>query len=251
VKSLVLATVLAMAGMFSATADTSFLDLTSVSAGPAGGFSGTLGYVAVTGSITSTSPGFQFNDPTGTNSWEESTIDNSSAQWGYSKVFNPNIGLADRVGYTSFKDGFNAATITINFSSSVVNPIFEFANLDAMVYDFSSNAGIKLIPLSSNAGGGDGFFVISNLIFDANPESGIGQDPSQQPFLTGERSAYGSAELMGTFSSLTINVSNPTERGDGGSFTLATTPEPSTFALLAVSLSILATGIRKRQHSTA
>jgi len=237
--------------MFSASADTLFLDLTSVSAGPSGSFSGTLGDVDVTGSITSTSPGFQFNDSTGTNSWEESTIDNSSPQWGYNKVFNPNIGLADRVGYTSFKDGFNPATITINFSSPVVNPIFLLANLDAMVYDFSSNAGIKPVPLSSNAGGGDGFFLISNLIFDANPESGIGQDPSQQPLLTGARSAYGSVELLGTFSLLTINVSNPTERGDGGSFTLATTPEPSTFALLTVSLSMLTIGIRKRRHDTA
>jgi hypothetical protein len=78
--------------------------------------------------------------------------------------------------------------------------------------------------------------VIGDAILDANPQTGIGQDPSEQPLLTGDRSAYGSIELVGTFSQLTIGVANPDERGDGGSFNFALIPEPSSLAFAGLGL---------------
>jgi hypothetical protein len=244
-KTLLLATFIALAEVSSAWAGT-FLDLTSVTAGTSGSFSGTLGPVNVNGSITASTAGFQFNNPTGTNSWEESTINNTSPQFSYSNVFTPTIALTDRVGYTSFGGSFNPATITINFSSAVVNPIFQVANLDSMRYDFSSNAGISLVLLKGNGGGGDGILVTGDVISDANPATLVGQAPSQQPLLSGPRSAYGSVELQGTFTTLTINVSNPDHGGDGGSFTLAAVPEPGSMALFGSGVFGLA-GILRRK----
>ena len=246
-KTLLIATFIALVGISSANAN-SFLDLTSVTAGTSGSFSGTLGLVSVNGAITSSTPGFQFNNPTGTNSWEESTIDNSSPQFSYSSVYSPTIALTDRVGYTSFFGTLNQATITIDFSSAVVDPVFDVANLDSMQYDFSSNAGIALVLLSGNGGGGDGILVTGDVISDANPLTLVGQDPSQPPLLTGARSAYGSVELLGTFTSLTINVDNPDGNGDGGSFTLATTPEPGSIILLGAGMLGLAGMMRRKSR---
>lgn len=213
-----------------------FLQVSSVTPGVNGTFSGGLGSVQFNGAITTSTPAFQLNDLNGPHSWEDSTLDGTSPQFSYSNVFVPSTPLTDRIGYTSFKNVFNPAVITVNFSSPVVDPIFLVANLDSMIYDFSPNPGIHLVELGGNGGGGDGLFVIGDVILDANPQTGIGQDPSQQPLLTGARSGYGSIELFGTFSQLTINVANPNEVGDGGSFTFAETPEPRSLALAGVSL---------------
>ena len=58
-------------------------------------------------------------------------------------------------------------------------------------------------------------------------------------------------ELLGTFTTLTIDVSNfddkGTFEGDGGSFTLATTvPEPWSLTLFATMCGMLALGMRRR-----
>lgn len=220
-----------------------FLDLTSVTGGSTGSFVGKLGGITVNGAITTSTPGFVFNTPTTpTNSWELSTIDNSSPQFSYSSVYSPTIALTDRVGYTSFIGSINPATITITFSAPVTNPIFDVANLDAM--RVTANNAMSLVLLSGNGGGGDGLQVVGNVISDANPNTAVGQSPSSAPLLTGPRSAYGSVELKGTFTTLTLNVIN-NGNGDGGSFTLVT-PEPSSFLLLGSGLLACLGGIRRK-----
>jgi len=220
----------------------SFLDLTSITGGSNGSFVGTLGGVTVNGAITTSSPGFVLNTPTTpTNSWELSTIDNSSPQFSYSTVYTPTIALTDRVGYTSFVGSINPATITITFSAPVTNPIIDVANLDEM--QITASGAMSLILLSGNGGGGDGLQVVGDVISDANP-LGVGQDPSDPPLLTGDRSAYGSVELEGTFTTLTLNVVN-NGNGDGGSFTLVT-PEPDSLVLLGFGLLACAGAIRRK-----
>jgi hypothetical protein len=240
--------VLLFAAATAANAD--FLDLTSITPGTAGSFSGTIDGIAVTGSITTpaTSGGFVYDAVSGFSPWESTTIDNSSPQFSYCDVYSPCKAAADRVGYTSFSGTVNTATITINFASPLIDPIFQVANLDGMQYDFSPTAGLAgLALLSGNGGGGDGITINGDVIIaDANPTTEIGQDPSSHPLMSGARSAYGSVELLGDFSTLTIQVSNPTAEGDGGSFTLATVPEPAGWLLLLTVAALLGWKMRAK-----
>lgn len=197
---------------------------------------GTLGGVNVTGSILAGGgPNFTISgiNPT---SWQGTTINNTTPQYSYSNIYTPYQSLGDRVGYTMFNQTGQTATLKIQFSSPVTNPIFHVANLDGMIYDFSdpSNGSIALNLLSGNGGGGDGLTVntTNKIIADADPFTGVGLSPSTPPPTTGARSAYGSVALLGTFSTLNIKLQgNPslTIAGDGGSFIISTTvPEPST-----------------------
>ncbi len=227
-----------------------FLDLnTFTSGGPGTGtFAGTLGGVNVTGSILAGGgPNFTIAgiNPT---SWEGTTIDNTTPQYSYSSIYTPSQSLGDRVGYTMFNQTGKTATLKIQFSSPVTNPTFHVANLDGMIYDFSdpSNGSIALNLVSGNGGGGDGLTVdtTNKIIADANPFTGVGLSPFTPPPTTGTRSAYGSVELLGTFSALNIKLrGNPslTLAGDGGSFILSLktqippVPEPtSTLSFLAL-----------------
>ncbi|MFM7279080.1 MAG: PEP-CTERM sorting domain-containing protein [Microcystis aeruginosa] len=215
-----------------------FLDLSSFTAGGpgTGGFVGTLGGVNVTGSILAGGgPNFTISGISPTN-WAGTTIDNTTPQYSYSNIYTPYQSLGDRVGYIMFNQTGQTATLKIQFSSPVTNPIFHVANLDGMIYDFSdpSNGSIALSLLSGNGGGGDGLTVdtTNKIIADANPSTGFGVSPFTPPPTTGNRSAYGSVALLGTFSTLNIKLQgNPslTVAADGGSFIISTTvPEPST-----------------------
>ena len=216
-----------------------FLDLnTFTPGGPGTGtFAGTLGGVNVTGSILAGgSSNFQILGINPTD-WAGTTIDNTTPQYSYSNIYTPSQNLGDRVGYGMFAGASSqSATLTIQFSSPVTNPTFHVANLDGMIYDFSdpSNGSIALSLLSGNGGGGDGLTVdtTNKIIADVNPFTGVGLSPFTPPPTTGTRSAYGSVELLGTFSTLNIKLQgNPslTVAGDGGSFMISTTvPEPST-----------------------
>ncbi|MFM7278698.1 MAG: PEP-CTERM sorting domain-containing protein, partial [Microcystis aeruginosa] len=168
-------------------------------------------------------------------SYEGTTIDNTTPQYSYSNIYTPSQSLGDRVGYTMFNQTGQTATLKIQFSSPVTNPIFHVANLDGMIYDFSDpgNGLIALSLLSGNGGGGDGLTVdtANKIIADGN-SLGAAFPPHVTPPTTGARSAYGSVALLGTFSTLNIKLQgNPslTIAGDGGSFMISTTvPEPST-----------------------
>lgn len=230
------------------TAHADFLDLNTLTPGSTGGFTGSLNGISVNGAISTTTPNFILS-AIGT-TYYESTIDNSSPQYSYANVFSPTKLLTDRVGYTSFSGTFNPATITIKFGSPVTNPVFHVANLDSMQYDFAPTAGLGgLVLLNGNGGGGDGILVAGTVISDADPTTIIGIDPADTPTTSGPRSAYGSIELTGTFSSLVFNVSNPNSNGDGGSFTLsaAAVPEPGSIALFVGLASVGASLLRKRR----
>ncbi|MFM7908081.1 MAG: PEP-CTERM sorting domain-containing protein [Microcystis sp.] len=220
-----------------------FLDLSSFTPGGpgTGGFVGTLGGVNVTGSLLAGGgPNFTISGISPTN-WAGTTIDNTTPQYSYSNIYTPYQSLGDRVGYTMFNQTGQTATLKIQFSSPVTNPIFHVANLDGMIYDFSdpSNGSIALSLLSGNGGGGDGLTVdtTNKIIADANPFTGVSLSPFTPPPTTGNRSAYGSVALLGTFSTLNIKLQgNPslTIAADGGSFILSLetqippVPEPST-----------------------
>jgi MYXO-CTERM domain-containing protein len=236
----------------STIASAGFLDLTSVTAGASGSFAGTLDSVTVNGSISTPNPAgrFLFNNTTVTTGWENSTTNDTSPQFSYSNIYATSIPLTDGVGYTSLAGTVNPATITITFASAQTNLVFDVANLDAMQYSFSLTGGLSsLALLSGNGGGGDGLQVVGNVISDASG-TGVGQQMSDAPFTTGARSAYGSVELVGTYSSLTIAVNNPAGVGDGGTFTLNTVPEPTTLGLGLAGMALLAFARRRRTAGT-
>jgi hypothetical protein len=252
-KTFAMALLLSLAGTTSAFAD--LLNLSAVAGGVAGTFTGTLDGIAVNGSISTTTPGFTFSPAvTGPPSFPDSTINNTSPQYSYGNIYAVSAPFADQVGYVTLTGSSNPATITINFGSAILNPIFQVANLDGMQYDFSNTVGPNgLELLSGNGGGGDGILVTGDVISDANPTTVIPQATNATPITdtTTARSAYGSVELLGTFTTLTIDVSNFDNNGkfegDGGSFTLATTvPEPWSLTLLVTMCGILAIRLRRR-----
>lgn len=237
-------------GAGGAPAFADLMDLTSVMRGASGSFTGTLNGIAVTGAITSSTPNFTFSPAVLANpDFPDSVIDGSSAQYSYSNIYADTSPQADQVGYVTEVNSFNPATITVTFGSPIVNPIFQVANLDGMQYDFSPTVGLGgLVLLSGNGGNGDGIQVSGDVISDANTGTIVGQRPNEAPLTSGARSAYGSIELLGSFETLTIDVSNPGDLGDGGSFTFAAAPvpEPWSWSLLAIVCAILAIRARRR-----
>jgi hypothetical protein len=246
-KTCAVTLLLSFAGTTSAHAD--MLDLSGVTKGPAGSFTGTLDGTTVNGYISATTPNFYFDPAVLTDpNYPDSTIDETSPQYSYSNIYAVTAPLADQVGYISYDGTYNPATITINFGSAILDPIFQVANLDGMQYDFSPTVGLSSLKLlSGNGGHGDGILVSGDVISDANPTTVVAQAPSAEPLTSGDRSAYGSVELVGSFTSLTIDVSNYNMEGDGGSFTLATspTPEPAPAMLFAAMCGILAILMRR------
>jgi hypothetical protein len=238
-------------GTSAAPAFADLMDLTTVTPGAAGGFTATLNGSAVTGTITSSTPNFKLSPAVLANpNFPDSVVDGGSAQYSYSNIYAVASPQADQVGYVTVSHSFNPATITVTFGSPIVNPLFQVANLDGIQYDFSPTAGLGgLVLLSGNGGSdGDGLQVSGDVISDANTSTIVGQSPSEAPLTSGARSAYGSVELLGSFDTLTIGVSNPGDLGDGGSFTFAAAPvpEPWSWSLLAIMCAILAICARRR-----
>jgi hypothetical protein len=241
---------LLLLGVCTAPAFADLMDLTSLTKGASGGFTGMLNGIAVTGAITSSTPNFTFSPAVLANpNFEDSVIDGDSLQYSYSNIYAVASPQADQVGYVTASKSFNPATITVIFGSPIVDPIFQVANLDGMQYDFSPTVGLGgLVRLSGNGGNGDGLQVAGDVISDANTNTIVGQSPSEAPFTSGARSAYGSIELLGSFDTLTFDVSNPGDLGDGGSFTFAASPvpEPWSWSLLATFCAIVAIRARCR-----
>jgi Neuraminidase (sialidase) len=142
-------------GARAARAGSTFLDLTAVTPGTSGTFTGTLNGVAVTGAITANDGSYQWN-LTGLASYDGSTTNNTSPQYSYTNIYTPSIPLTDQVGYDKFASS-GSATVTITFGSAITNPVFHVANLDASQDTFSLTGGLTgLSLLSGNGGGGDG-----------------------------------------------------------------------------------------------
>lgn len=209
-----------------------FLDLGSVTPGSigTGAFSGTLGSVTVSGSITSGAlPVFSFN-AAGVGIGN-STLGGTSPQFSYASVFSPTIASTDRVGFTSAPGATNVMTIT--FGSPVTNPVFHIANLDMAQFSFLGSPGLTgLTLLNSNTGAGDGLDPTfggapfgSSVVQDLNISSSDGTLPTSPPPTTGARSAYGSVQLNGTLSSIVVGI-GAGPLSDDGCFTLSVAPVP-------------------------
>jgi hypothetical protein len=78
-----------------------FLDLTALTTGTSGSFTGTLNGVAVTGAITANDGSYQWN-LTGLASFDNSVTNNTSPQYSYSNIYTPSIPLTDQAGYDKF-----------------------------------------------------------------------------------------------------------------------------------------------------
>lgn len=256
-KSLIVITASLGIGIVAGQANAASLDLMGVTQGSSGigNFEGSLGKVSVTGSLVTGKPQFRING-TGLD-YHNSIIDNSSPQFSNSSIYTSSLLLGDKVGYSMLRNP-GIARLQINFSEAITNPTFHVANLDSMVYDFSpTNNLLGLSLLSGNgANDGDGLVVDGLVVKDGNPLTIIGVDPAAPvPTASSARSAYGSVQLIGTFTSLDIDLSqNPnTIGGDGGAFTLTTktevtTPEPaSIFSLLAIGTVIGAAALNRKQ----
>lgn len=217
-----------------------FLDLTSVTPGSSsvGSFSGTLGGIAVTGSISG-APVFSFN-PIGSG-LGDSTIDGSSPQFSHSSVFSPTTLTTDRVGFTYLSFAGNLVTMT--FSSPVTDPVFHIANMDWMAISFAPTPGFTSLTLLNGNDGPDGDGIDPAfggpaygfaLVTDKMPFTTDSTLPAGTPPLAGDRSAYGSVRVNGTFSTLVFVTDAMGPFSDSGSFTLSVVPAPGCATILAI-----------------
>jgi hypothetical protein len=243
----------AMLAQAPADASNVFLDVQQVTPGGSGfgAFIGTLNGVAVSGQMSG--PGnhtvlFDVNSAV-----YGSTIDGSSPQFSDGSVFAASQNQADRVGYGNDLDTVYAASrLTINFGQTMSNLVFNIANLDGSIFDFTTTSGLTGISLlSGNGDGSEGLGVSGKSLFDYDPNTIIGQNPEDQPFTSDVRSAYGSVLLAGSYDALVIDIyTNPAMTAyqhsldgiaqDGGSFTLsAPVPVPAAFWLFGSGLLVL------------
>ena len=232
-----------------------FLDLSVVTPGsvgtPGAGFTGTLGGIVVTGTIATGAPSFSFNAVGA--GIGGSTIAGTSPQYSYSTVYSPTIALTDRVGFTSL--GVSTNVITISFSLPVTNPVFHVANLDGAEFNFTGTPGLTTLTLlKGNDGAGDGIDplfggapFLSHLVHDATatPASSDATPPSTTPPIAGARSAYGSVQLDGTFSTISFGAGSA-GFSDDGSFTISIVPEPGSLILAGMGL-LSAAGFTRRR----
>lgn len=231
-----------------------FLDVTSVTPGGpgTGAFTGTLGGIGVTGSISASggAPSFFFSGAGG--GIGDSTIDNSSPQYSYGTVYSPTAALTDRIGWTSL--GTKTETVVISLSSAVVNPVFHVANLDWAQFSFAATPGLtSLTYLNGNFDGTDGLDATPGalgfgFVQDFNPSTSDGTPPAGSPPTTGARSAYGSVQLNGTISTIVIGMGTNGPFSDTGSFTISV-PEPGSLILGIATLGV-AVFTRRRGRET-
>ncbi|MDB4516827.1 hypothetical protein N9089_04430 [Crocinitomicaceae bacterium] len=242
-------------------ANATFMDVTSVTPGSAGGFEGSIGSVSVEGSLAGFDPLTLINGTVTPNSFDRTVIDGSSLQYSDSSIYTPSNPSGDAVGYSLLRSQ-GVELLTINFSESVTNPVFHVANLDSMIYEFVGLTAGDLTILSGNGGSdGDGLVIdsVDAIVKDGNPSTIVGVDPSlPPPVFPAARSAYGSISIMvsGSFTSLQIELSqNPaTGGGDGGSFQISlpsavSVPVPASFSLMGLGLALI--GFRQHKLGSA
>lgn len=233
-----------------------FLDVVFLTPGAAGvgSFSGTLGGVSVSGSISSLGgpPVFSFTSPGP--GLGDSTIDGSSPQFGHAGVFSPVAAAADRVGFTYTALAGNL--VTLAFGSPVTDPVFHVANLDWAAFSFAPTPGFSSLTLLAGNDGMDGDGVDPAfgggaysfaLVRDMLPPTTDTTPPAGAPPVAGDRSAYASVRINGTFSSLSFVTDAMGPFADGGSFSLSrAVPEAGSAVLVMVGSVVLAGFARQR-----
>lgn len=234
-----------------------FLDVTSVTpGGPGTGvFSGMLGGIAVSGSISALGgpPAMFFNAPGP--GIGDSTLDGSSPQYSDPTVFSPTIPTTDRVGFTYVSGAGNLVTLT--FSKPVTNPVFHVANLDGVGFLFAPTPGFTSLTLLKGNDGADGDGIDPgfggagygySMVYDLSPGSSDSTPPTMPPPTTGPRSAYGSVRINGTFSTILFVTDGMGPPTDSGSFTLSIVPEPSSIVLAGIGAVVLIGFVRCRKR---
>jgi hypothetical protein len=240
-----------LVGVASARADV-ILDLSSVTPGGAGAgaFSGTLGSVAVSGTIDAPSLFFSFNDNAPDTGISDSTTDGDSPQYSYSSIYTPSF-TGDRVGWSYAGGGTGLVRIT--FTPAVTDPVLHWANVDDAQLEFAATVPFGLTSLTLLSGNGDGssdgLAVVGTQIRDINPVTTDATLPTSTPPTTGARSAYGSVRLNGTISEIHLAVGslgNPPD-DNGGSFSISAVPEASSLLLVGLgALSFIGTAMIAR-----
>lgn len=236
-----------------------FMDVTSVTPGGpgVGSFTGSLGGATVAGSITATGPPLSFflnaATPGPGGAIGDSTTNNLSPQFSYASVYSPTSSAADRIGWTSL--GLKTEQVVMTFSSPITNPVFHVANLDWAEFSFVGLPGLTSITyLAGNFDGLDGLDATPatlglSRVQDFNPATADGTLPGTPPPTSGPRSAYGSIQLNGTFTTIAFGAGTGGPFSDSGSFTLSV-PEPGSLLLSALGGWGLAGIIRRRLRSS-
>lgn len=229
-----------------------FLDLTSVTPGSSGVgvFSGALGGIAVTGSISG-APVLSFNAIG--SGLGDSTIDGSSPQFSHSIAFSPTTPTTDRVGFTYL--AFAGNLVTMTFGSPITDPVLHIANLDWMALSFAPTPGFTSLTLLNGNDGSDGDGIDPAfggpaysfaLVTDMMPFTTDSTPPAGTPPIAGDRSAYGSVRINGTFSTLVFVTDAMGPFSDSGTFTISMVPSApilSVFVAMA-----LASPVRRRSR---
>lgn len=76
----------------------------------------------------------------------------------------------------------------------------------------------------------------SLLVHDASPGTSDPTPPTVTPPTAGTRSAYGSVQLTGTFSTISFGAGTAGPGTDDGSFTISIVPEPGSLILAGMGL---------------
>lgn len=157
-------------------------------------------------------------------------------------------GLPGTNDFLNSVNGSNATTVTVSFSQAVQNPIFYVYNLDFRDFQFAN--GINPVVLAGSLN----LVAAGNVVGSTHPtlfDNGILSDPNKG---NANGSAYGSFQLLGTFTSLTYTR----PLGDVGAFNSDGTaleisvsvPEPAALPLFGIgAAAFLAQARRRRKQS--
>jgi hypothetical protein len=204
--------------------------------GGAGGFTGFLDGIGVTGALTFGASTFINSEPGPFIGG--STIGGTSPQHSHPGIYTPTKALSDRIGFSAA--GVAAPTVghmTITFAAPITNPVIHVANLDVSFLDFASTAGFGGLALLSGNGGvdGDGLFVGGPAIFDGIPATADLVPHTGIPPIGGARSAYGSVRILGTYSALDFDIITPLGI-ENATFTFSSVPEQSSIVLAGMGI---------------
>jgi hypothetical protein len=165
----------------------------------------------------------------------DTVIDETSAQYSDSSIYTPSQAMGDQLGMRMGFGSNEMATLRFSFATTVINPVFHVANLDNALLDFSLSvpAG-SLSVLSGNGDSTDGLSVNSalSIIEDQDATTALGVPPSNPPTAAGDRSAYGSVQIAGSYRTLDVIVRRHPDALSDDSFSIKITRDFAEFVEL-------------------